>query len=113
MPEGSNPDNMIVDIEEGCIVNDKLTRIATMKVAELEDELKKRKLKTSDNKKVLQDRLKAFIDLETEHGEDEENDREEDEEEERRVRCTLNSRQQERAYDNIRGCGRVHEHIQW
>jgi hypothetical protein len=58
MPEGSSPDNMIVDIEEGCIVNDK--RIATMKVAELKDELKKRKLNTSDNKKVLQDRLKAL-----------------------------------------------------
>jgi hypothetical protein len=31
-----------------------------MKVAELKDELKKRKLNTSDNKKVLQDRLKAL-----------------------------------------------------
>jgi hypothetical protein len=39
MPEGSNSDNIIVDIEERCIVNAKLTRIATMKVAELKDEL--------------------------------------------------------------------------
>lgn len=52
---------------------------------------KKRKLKTTDNKKELQDRLTAFIDLESQHGEVEEDEREGDEVEERRVRSTFNS----------------------
>lgn len=38
----------------------------------MKDELKKRILKTTGKKKELQDRLRAFIALEIEHGEDEE-----------------------------------------
>ena len=72
MSEGLNADNTIVDIEERCVVKDKLTRIGTMKVAKLKDELKKRILKTTGKKKELQDRLRAFIALKIEHGEDEE-----------------------------------------
>ena len=70
MSEGSNADN--TSVAERCVVNDKLTRIETMEIEELKKELKKRRLKITGEKKVLQDRLKAFIALEIEHGEDEE-----------------------------------------
>lgn len=43
----------IVDVEERCIVNDKLTRIETMKVVELKEKLKRRQLKTIGKKKKL------------------------------------------------------------
>lgn len=51
MTGGSNADNTIVDVEERCIVNDKLTRIETMKVVELKEKLKRRQLKTIGKKK--------------------------------------------------------------
>lgn len=82
MSEGSNADNATVDVAEGCVVNDKLTSIQTMEIVELKAELKKRRLKITGEKKVLQDRLRAFVALEIEHGEDEE---EEENEEERDV----------------------------
>ncbi|CAK9801710.1 Transposon Ty3-I Gag-Pol polyprotein [Anthophora plagiata] len=85
MSEGASSNDTIVEVEERCVVNDKLTRIETMKVAELKDELKKRKLRITGRKKGLQDRLRAFIALEIEHGEDEEDEEEEDEDEERDV----------------------------
>lgn len=82
MSEGSNTDNTIIDVGETCIVNDKLTPIETTKVTELKDKLKKRKLRTTGKKKKLQGRLRTFIALEIEHGEEEENEEEEDEYEE-------------------------------
>ena len=75
MSEGSNAGNIIVDVEERCVVKDKLELIETMRVAELKDELVKRKLKITGKKKELQDRLKAFIALEIEHDEDEDEER--------------------------------------
>jgi Fe-S cluster assembly iron-binding protein IscA len=81
MPEVWNADNIIVDVEEKSIVNDKLTQIETIEAAELKDELKKGKLRTGKKKK-LQNRLRAFIALEIEHGEDEEEGGEEDKEDE-------------------------------
>jgi hypothetical protein len=54
---------------------------STIEAAELKDELKKGKLGTG-KKKELQNRLRAFIALEIEHGEDEEEGGEEDKEDE-------------------------------
>lgn len=85
MSEGLNADNTIVDVEERCVVNDKLTRIGTMKVAKLKDELKKRRLKTISKKKELQDCLRAFIALEIEHDEDEEDEEKDEEDKEHDV----------------------------
>jgi hypothetical protein len=48
----------------------------------LKDELKRRKLRTTGKKKEVQCRLRAFIALVIEHGEEEEEDEEEHEEEE-------------------------------
>lgn len=79
MSEGSNADNATVDVAEGCVVNDKLTRIQTMGIVELKVELKKRRLKITGEKEVLQDRLRAFVALEIEHGEDEEEEENEEE----------------------------------
>jgi hypothetical protein len=39
MSEGSNMDNTTIDVGETRLANDKLTRIETTKVAELEDKL--------------------------------------------------------------------------
>lgn len=78
MSEGSNADNATVDVAERCVVNDKLTSIETMEIAELKKELKKRRLKITGEKEVLQDRLRAFIALEIEHGEDEKEENEEE-----------------------------------
>ena len=50
---------------------DRFRAIDSMKLFELKEELKKRKLKTSGVKKVLQDRLRAALMFEIEHGEDE------------------------------------------
>lgn len=85
MSEGSNADNATVDVAERCVVNDKLTRVETMEIVELKKELKKRRLKITGEKKVLQDRLKAFIALEIEHGEDEKEEENEENEEEHDV----------------------------
>ena len=52
-------------------VSDRLKAIDSMKLFELKEELKKRKLKTSGVKQVLQDRLRAALMFEIEHGEDE------------------------------------------
>lgn len=83
MPEGWNADNIIVDVKEKSIVNDKLTQVETIEAAELKDELKKGKLRTTGKKKKLQNRLRAFIALEIEHGEDEDEGEQEDEEDEK------------------------------
>ncbi|KAK9302451.1 hypothetical protein QLX08_005525 [Tetragonisca angustula] len=48
-----------------------------MKLIQLKDELKSRKLKTYGNKSELQNRLRAIL-LETEHGEDEKSKEEEE-----------------------------------
>ena len=50
--------------------SDRLKAIDSMKLFELKEELKKRKLKTSGDKKVLQDRLRAVLAFDIEHGED-------------------------------------------
>lgn len=71
----------IVKVEEECVVNDKLKRIKTMEVAELKDELRKRRLGITGKKEELRDRLRVSIALEIEYGEDEEGEREEREEE--------------------------------
>ena len=64
--------------------SDRLKAIDSMELVELKEELKKRKLKTSGDKKVLQDRLRAILAVEIEHGEDgseSECDEDEDEDE--------------------------------
>ncbi|CAK9799813.1 hypothetical protein ANTQUA_LOCUS2240 [Anthophora quadrimaculata] len=62
--------------------SDRLKEVESMKLVELKEKLKKRKLNTSGNNKVLQDHLKAALTLEIEHGEDEnENEGDEDEDE--------------------------------
>lgn len=71
----SNGDDTIV---EDLASNVKLMRIDTMKLPELREELKQRKLKSSGNKAELQERLRAAITFEIQHGED---DAEEEEEE--------------------------------
>ncbi|CAK9806355.1 hypothetical protein ANTPLA_LOCUS4852 [Anthophora plagiata] len=63
-------------------VSHRLKVVESMKLVELKEELKKRKLRTSGNKKELQDRLKAALTVEIEHGEDEdENEGDENEDE--------------------------------
>lgn len=64
-------DNNIVKVEERCVVNDKLERIKTMEFAELKDELRKRRLRTTGRKEELRDRLRVSIAFEIEYGEDE------------------------------------------
>ncbi|XP_076660236.1 uncharacterized protein LOC143363555 [Halictus rubicundus] len=56
-------------------------KISFMKLVELKEELRKRKLKMSGNKKELQDRLRAAVMFEIEHGVDEDDEDEEDESE--------------------------------
>lgn len=80
----------VVENIQGSSANDKLKAVGSMKLIELKEELRKRKLKSSGNKKELQDRLRAALTLEIEHGEDEsECDESEDETDQARVRdCT-------------------------
>lgn len=80
MSEGLNVDNNIVKVEERCVVNDKLERMKTMEVAELKDELRKRRLRTTGTKEELRDRLRVSIAFEIEYGEDEGDEGEENEE---------------------------------
>lgn len=80
MSEGSNVDNNIFKVEERCVVNDTLERIKTMGVAELKDELRKRRLRTTGAKEELRDRLRVSIAFEIEYGEDEGDEGEENEE---------------------------------
>ena len=80
--------------------SDRLKAIDSMKLFELKEELKKRKLKTSGDKKVLQDRLRARLAFEIEHGEDgsesecdEDEDEDEDEHDQKDVkRCSCHMR---------------------
>ncbi|CAD1470251.1 unnamed protein product, partial [Heterotrigona itama] len=59
--------------------SDKLEQTGTMKLIQLKDELRRRKLKTCGNKSELQNGLRVALLLETEHGEDEESEEEKEE----------------------------------
>ncbi|XP_078051684.1 uncharacterized protein LOC144477819, partial [Augochlora pura] len=68
MSEGNDT---IIEVPQASLCADKLEEILTMKLVELKEELRSRKLKTTGSKKQLQDRLKAAMILQMEHGEEE------------------------------------------
>ncbi|XP_076686111.1 uncharacterized protein LOC143378248, partial [Andrena cerasifolii] len=74
MSDAGSADNTIVDLGEKDGGNARLARVDAMKLPELKQELQSRKLKISGKKKELQDRLRAALTLEAEHGEDADED---------------------------------------
>ena len=80
--------------------SDRLKAIDSMKLFELKEKLRKRKLKTSGDKKMLQDRLRVVLAFEIEHGEDgsesecdEDEDEDEDEHDQKDVKsCSCHMR---------------------
>lgn len=74
----------VVDVTlQGSSASDRLKAVESMKLFELKEELKKRKFRTSGNKKELQDRLRAALILEVEHGADEDESEYDEDEDER------------------------------
>lgn len=80
MSSTGSANDTVVNLESGG--DDRLEQVATMKLVELKDELKSRKLKTSGKKEELQCRLRAAIMPEIEHGDVEEEEKEEEAEDE-------------------------------
>ena len=76
MSEEAN--NAVIEMDQANKNTDILDQVGTMKMAQLRDELVKRKLKTSGNKSELQNRLRTAMFLETEH--DKNGDKAEEEE---------------------------------
>ena len=80
MSSAGSANDTVVNFESGG--DDRLEQVATMKLVELRNDLKARKLKTSGKKEELQRRLRAAIMLEIEHGDVEEEEKEEESEDE-------------------------------
>lgn len=63
--------NAVIEMDQANKNTDILDQVGTMKMAELRDELVKRKVKTSGNKRDLRNRLRAAMFLKNERREDE------------------------------------------